>query len=179
MNKSLKLTVENHIKRDTRLDCWSVHGLGAMTHTTEDWVKMFLSVKHQIELPSMLQDMFDRAQACLVYGCYHYPLFTLGFEELFRFGESAFREAVKEFGASKTVVGKPYGQLQKWAHEQGLLDDDSERRWHASRSLRNSTSHKDSNLLLGPNDALNPLDVIIELTEELFKVCRASSQSTP
>jgi hypothetical protein len=176
MTDKLNLTAENHVERDRRLDYWSTDGLGGRSHSTDEWVKIILSIRHQIELPEMLQDMFDRARACMVYGCYHYPLFTLGSEELFRFGESAFREAIKEFGASKTVLEKPYAQLQKWAHDHGLTDDDAAKRWKASRFLRNTTSHKDSTLLLGPNDALDQLYITVELTEALFEACRSRGQ---
>ncbi|SNZ07420.1 hypothetical protein SAMN06265368_0939 [Cohaesibacter gelatinilyticus] len=109
----------------------------------------------------------------MVYGCYHYPLFTLGKEELFRFGESAFREAIKEAKPPQSLLKKRYADLQTWAHEEGLINDDEARRWNASRQLRNFVSHKDGALLLGPNDALNQLDITKELTESLFINCRA------
>ena len=177
MSDSPKLSVENHIERDSRLNHWSVHGLGPTSHSTEDWVRMFLSAKFEIELSEMLQDMFDRAVACMVYGCYHYPLFTLGFEEMLRFQESAFREAVKTTGASKTVLSKMYAPLQSWALEQGFLDDAHAKQWNASRSLRNATSHKDSALLLGPNDALNQIGNTIQLVQALFHACSKYDQS--
>jgi len=166
------LTVKNHMERDSRLDVWSVHGIGPYTHPTEEWVRMFLSVTIDVELPDYLQEMFDRDQACIVYGCYHYPLFTLGIEELFRFGESAFREAIKESRPSKSVLRRTYADLQKWACEQGILDDVAAKRWSASRDLRNSVSHKDGPHLQGPNDAWSQLTVTKEMTEALFQSCR-------
>ncbi len=167
-----KLTLENHLERDTRLDCWSVHGIGPYSHSTNDWVKMILDVSLDIDLPPFLAEMFDRAQASMVYGCYHYPLFTLGMEELFRFGESAFREAIKEAEPPRDLTKKRYVDLQKWASEEGLTDIAAASRWDASRQLRNSVSHKDGAFLLGPNDALNQLDITKELVEALFINCR-------
>lgn len=168
----LTITVKNHMERDKRLDAWSVYGIGSYTHPTEEWVRIFLDVSIDVELPEYLQQMFDRAQACIVYGCYHYPLFTLGIEELFRFGESAFREAIKETKPSKSTLKKTYAEIQNWACEQGLLDNVSAKRWSASRDLRNSFSHKDGPHLQGPNDAWSQLAVTKELTEALFQSCR-------
>lgn len=172
----VKLTLENHLERDTRLDCWSVHGIGPYSHSTEDWVKMILDVSLEINLPPFLAEMFDRAQASMVYGCYHYPLFTLGMEELFRFSESAFREAIKEAEPPRNLTKKRYVDLQEWASEEGLTDIATASRWNASRQLRNSVSHKDGAFLLGPNDALNQLDITKELVEALFISCRSHAK---
>ncbi|WP_170332312.1 hypothetical protein [Ruegeria arenilitoris] len=171
------MTVENYLERDSRLDGWSVHGLGAFSHPTDAWVQMFLSIKPSEALPAYLQDMFDRAQGSMVYGCFYYPLFTLGIEELFRFSESALREAVKETGALKSVQKMKYAPLIDWAHDNDLLTDSMHGRWHAGRSLRNSTSHKDSSLLLGPNDAAGLLSTTAELTDTLFRVVRETSET--
>lgn len=171
------LTLENHLKRDTRLNNWSVYGLGGQSHPIEEWVKCILDVTLQVDLPPYLQEMFDRAQASMVYGCYHYPLFTLGIEELFRFGESAFLEAIKEAAPNKSFKKKNYAALQKWALDDGLINDATAKRWDASRHLRNSGSHKRNTMLLGPNDAINNLFVTKELTEALFASCRSRAKS--
>ena len=173
------LTVDNYMERDTRLDVWSVYGIGSGTHSTKDWVRMFLDIAIDVNLPEYLQGMFDRAKACIVYGCYHYPLFTLGVEELYRFGESAFREAVKETKPSDRILRSRFAALQKWALKQNLLDDESAKRWDALRKLRNSFSHKDSSHLVGPNDALRVLTTTKELTETLYQRCRADNFSEP
>lgn len=173
---TLSLNQENHMERDPRLDLWSIHGLGARTHPTEEWVNLLLSVKFEVKLPRYLYDMYERAQACIVYGCYHYPLFTLGTEELFRFSESALREAVKEAGASKSVQQKRFRPLIEWAHKNGYLTESAQSRWQASRELRNSTSHKDGPFLVGPNDALMQLSTSVELAEALFLSVRSSAQ---
>lgn len=171
-----QLTEENYLERDSRLDGWSVHGIGVLSHTTDTWAQILLSIKPLVTLPTYLQDMFERAQGCMVYGCFYYPLFTLGIEELFRFSESALREAVKETGAPKSVQKMKYAPLIDWAHDNDFLTDSMHGRWHAGRSLRNSTSHKDSSLLLGPNDAAGLLSTTAELTDTLFRVVRETSE---
>lgn len=176
-NRLTKLTLENHLERDRRLDCWSVNGIGPYSHSTDDWVRMILDVSLEIDLPPFLAEIFDRAQASMVYGCYHYPLFTLGMEELFRFGESAFREAIKEAEPPSGLTKKRYVDLQKWAFNEGLIDIAAASRWESSRQLRNSVSHKEGALLLGPNDALNQLDITKELVEALFISCRERTRN--
>ncbi len=165
------LTVQNHLERDSRLDHLSVHGIGGFSHSTDEWVAMILSVELEISLPDFLDKMFRRAQSCMVYGCYSYPLFTLGIEELFRFGESAFAEAMKIADAPKAISRGKYFEQQEWAKSQGLMDDETARRWEASRRLRNSVSHKRGNFLLLPTDALRQLDTTKYLVENLFRNC--------
>lgn len=111
----------------------------------------------------------------MVYGCYHYPLFTLGIEELFRFGESAFNEAITKAGAPRKIAKGRYEQQQIWAHAQGIVSDEELKRWTASRALRNSVSHKRSKLLLSPIDALNQLMTTKALVEKLFEDCSSKN----
>lgn len=164
------------MERDRRLGGWSFDGLGASSQTTEAWVQGFLLFKLDTALPPYLLEAFDRAKACIVYGCYHYPLLTLGIEELFRFQESALREAAKEAEASKVVQKKKYAELIDWAWQHGYLKDDEKDRWHAGRSLRNSTSHKSGTMLLGPNDATRTLETTVDLTKALFARARSTQR---
>lgn len=168
-----RVTVNNHLQRDPRLDGWTVDGIGSFSHSTEDWVQMILSIEIQGSLPAALREIYEHAQSCMVYGCYHYSLFTLGSEELFRFNESALRAAISEMGASAAVLKKNYAKLIDWAKDEALIDPDSANRWHAGRQLRNSTSHKSETMLLGPNDALWQLSITKELTEAVFHSCRS------
>jgi hypothetical protein len=110
MTDTTRLTVQNHLDRDPRLEGWNPLGIG-LTYRTDKWVELILSYSLTEMVPDYLEQMFERAQGCAVYGCYHYPLFTLAVEELFRLKESALREAVRETGASKTVLKKSYADL--------------------------------------------------------------------
>ena len=176
MTETHRMTAEGHLQRDPRLDVWSVNGFGPYSHSTEDWVEMILSFKFDISLPPFVESIYARAQSCMVYGCYHYPLFTLGIEELYRYLESALRAAVEEAGASSTVRKYPYAKLIIWAKNEGLIAPEKVSIWDAGRGLRNSTTHKSGPFLLGPNHALQDLKMAKELTEELFRTCRSRSQ---
>lgn len=164
-----RLTVETHLDRDPRLDFWTMGGIGPSSHTTENWVQMILNVGLSPTLPEELVEIYSRAQACMVYGCYHYPLFTLGCEELFRFGESSARLAAREIPEIEMSRKTNFFKLISAFRGLELIDEKSEYRWQATRSLRNSSSHKERSMLVGPNDALSALYVSKELTEELFQ----------
>lgn len=175
MPETERLTLENHLERDSRLDVWSVVGLGPQTHTTDQWVRMILSFELDASLPSELREIYSRAQATMVYGCYHYPLFTSGCEELHRFQESVLRAAISETGATSSTLKKKYKDLLDWSLNAGFMDARTLARWHASRDLRNRASHKKKSMLVGRNDALQHLSVTKELAEALFKACRSPS----
>ncbi|RFB04277.1 hypothetical protein DX908_02640 [Parvularcula marina] len=160
------------------MDCWSVYGIGAYSHPNEEWVRLVLEVSLSDELPDEILEMFDRARATMVYGCFYYPLFTNGMEEIYRIKEAALKEACREGNASRATIGKGYKSLIDWAHSQGFIADDDLVRWHAGRSLRNAVSHKDKAMLLGPNDALRTLDISKELIEKLFCAVRGKRQPT-
>ncbi|MEJ8560145.1 hypothetical protein QTO30_02060 [Yoonia sp. GPGPB17] len=177
MTDSMILTVQNHLEHDPRLEGWSPLGIG-MTFETDKWVELILSYSLTETVPDYLEQMFERAQGCAVYGCYHYPLFTLAVEELFRLKESALREAVRETRASKTVLKQSYADLLKWAYKENLIDQQRHDQWQAARELRNITSHKGDYLLLGPNDAIGHLQFTVEMTDEIFRACRTHSKSS-
>ncbi len=154
------------------MDFWSVYGIGGGSHPNEVWVKLVLEVRLADDIPDEILEMYDRARATMVYGCFYYPLFTNGMEEIHRIKESALREACREAGASKTTMGKNYEKLISWAFERGFISDADLPRWQASRELRNSVSHKDHSMLLGPNDGLRALDISKELIEKVFNAVR-------
>ncbi len=151
------LTLENHLERDHRLNMWSVGGIGADSHKTEDWVELILSISLPDEAPNDLSEIFERARAVIVYGCYHYPLFTLGFEELLRYHESLLKFALGVDGLDKNGRSLNFASLIDKAVKKKLISDHDRESWHAARELRNSTSHNETSILLGPNQALNSL----------------------
>ena len=162
------LTLENHLKRDRRLDAWSIHGIGGEDHATEDWVEMILSISLPNEAPENLREIFGRARAVIIYGCYHYPLFTLGFEELLRYHESLLMFVLGTDGFDKNGRPLNFASLIDKAVKLKLISDHERDSWHAGRELRNSTSHKVKSILLGPNDALSALDRARLKTEVLI-----------
>lgn len=174
MSNKQTLTVANHLERDPRLDGWSVHGLGSHSHTTEQWVAFLLSFELGHKLPDDLQEMYRRAQACMVYGCYHYPLFTMGSEELLRFLESTLKAALLAFDAPRKVLKSAFSQQIDWACANGLMDNTTAERWHAVRQLRNRASHKDDNMIVGPNHALMDLKLAKDFAEDIFSAAGIS-----
>lgn len=173
-NKKI-LNVANHLERDPRLDNWSIYGLGSGWHTTEQWIGLLLSFELQRNIPDELQEMYRRAQACIIYGCYDYPLFTMGSEELFRFLESALKAALLAIGSPPNVLKRVFSQQIDWARANGLMGNATADRWHAARHLRNRVSHKADNMLFGPNEALMHLKSAKELAEGIFQASETCS----
>lgn len=167
-DRSLSLTAVNHLERDHRLNGWTVHGLGGGSHQTEDWVDMILSLDLPIDAPEDLREIFERARAVIVYGCYHYPLFTLGVEELLRYNESLLRFALGKDGFDKNGQALRFAGLIDKAASKGLIATHDRQSWHSGRKARNSTTHKKKSILLGPNDALNALEIARKRTIALI-----------
>lgn len=164
------LTRENHLQRDSRLDFWAANRTTGAAMETQEWVGLFLSFSIPINAPDELREIFERAQAVIVYGCYHYPLFTIGCEELLRYHESLLRVALGANGFDKK--GHPLnfiGMIDR-AVKTGMISAKERESWDAGRVLRNTSSHKVTSNLLGPNEALNALEIAQARTERLFSL---------
>lgn len=173
-----KLTFENHLKRDTRLDGWTPNGLGPTSASSEFWIKQILSVELDPSIPEELREIFERIKACMVYGCYHYPLFTTAIEELLRYNESILKFAGKALSINGPPEKTNFHKLIEWFGNNGFLDAAEKQRWHAGRELRNSVSHKTNSMTLGPNHALGMLHHAKDQTHEIFEKVRRSPLST-
>lgn len=169
MTDNQTLTFANHLERDPRMDGWSIYGLGEWSHTTEQWVNFVLSFELPTEIPEELREMFGRIQACMVYGCYHYPLFTMGSEEMYRFLETALKAAVRTAGASNRVLNGTFSDHIDWAARNSVICDEQVCCWRGALALRNRASHKDKNSTLPPNFSLSDLKMAKELTEAIFE----------
>ena len=167
-NKKLALTLANHLERDRRLDGWSPSGIGSSDYQTSKWVSDILSFSLPKAVPRDLHEIFGRAQAVMVYGCYHYPLFTLGVEELFRYYESLLRHVLGPDGIDKNGQSLHFASLIERAVKKQLISSDDVASWQAGRQLRNSTTHNESVILLGPNDAVNALHRAQHRTETFY-----------
>lgn len=141
---------------------------GEETHGTEKWVESILSISLSNKVPTDLCEIFERSQAAIVYGCYHYPLFTLGFEELLRYYESLLKFKLGVDG--KNEKGKPlsFADLIKRAVENKLITDTDQLSWDAARKLRNLTTHKNKTILIDPSIALRALEDARRNTEFLI-----------
>tara|TARA_R110000787_G_scaffold168234_4_gene281133 strand:- start:1887 stop:2267 length:381 start_codon:yes stop_codon:yes gene_type:complete len=118
-------------------------------------------------VPIELHYLFETAQGATCYGCYFYPLYALGCEQLFRVLEASLRYRCAALDAS-TKRMPTFNDMLTWLHENGHLDDGQIERWHMGRKLRNEYSHLDKQGLSTPTETVTLLCVTAELINGLF-----------
>ena len=57
----------------------------------EDWAAIILEPELTPAVPEEVRNLFEVAQGVLCYGCFFYPLYTLGSEQFYRVLEAALR----------------------------------------------------------------------------------------
>ena len=160
------LTADNW--RDTD-PIWKVFGDFAVHPSPQrQWVEEVLAINLAPHVPVQLRKLFEIARASLIYALYFYPLLTLGTEQLFRVHEAAARIRCQMANAPEKETRNFDGQI-KWLIGAGLIAGrDDDKRWHAVRQLRNSTSHPKDQNIFDPNMALTMLEGAAEKINELF-----------
>ena len=137
------------------------------TLSEDDWASRFLEQELSQNVPEDIRNMFEVAQGVLCYGCYFYPLYTLGSEQLYRVQEAALLNKCAQMGAPKKV--QRFVSAIDWMKEQDALSDGRYDQWSATRRLRNMTSHADKQSLLDQTMALSGVVIAVELINELFE----------
>lgn len=134
--------------------------------TGDDYLNHILKIKLFESVPVEVQALFEVARGAMVYGYFFYPLYTLAAEQLFRVAESAIVLKCKALGAprSKDTLKKKI----EWLIDQGNILGTELNRWEAIRSLRNATSHPNSQSIFTPGDAIRFLEGIAEQINSLF-----------
>ncbi len=90
-----------------KLDCTGSHIVRVKSDGTseglneDDWASRFLGYELSQKVPEDIRNLFEVAQGVLCYGCYFYPLYTLGSEQLFRVQEAALLSKCAQMGAPK------------------------------------------------------------------------------
>lgn len=174
----LPFTEENHLTPDRRMSVWSFVGLGASNQSVDDYVRAFLSIKLPTDASEDLLEVFDRVRAVMVYGCYYYPLFSLGVEELYRYHEALIRTALGSAAYKPNGKSHTFNRMIEIAVEQNVLSEKEGEAWHAGRWLRNRSSHRESTFLLGPNNALDALQNARDRTEKLLSQNACKHETT-
>lgn len=133
----------------------------------DDWASIFLRYELSQTVPEEIRNLFGAAQGVFCYGCYFYPLYTLGSGQLFRVLEAALLNRCAQLGAPKKV--KRYVEAIDWMKERGVLSEARYNQWNASRRLRNAFSHPDKQHLFSQPMAASNLEGAVELINELFE----------
>ena len=162
------LTAKNWLLRDTTADCFvHVHPNGETSPISNDgWARLVLEIELRPAVPRDVRDLFAVAQGVLCYGCFFYPLYTLGNEQVFRVLEAALTHKYRQLRlprSSGSFVDKIDGLFRS-----GHLDEQQLSQWHAARKLRNASSHPDRQTLIFPTTAIGGLQTAADLIDDLF-----------
>jgi len=144
------------------------------TVSATELAQSFMDPQLSYTVPADLQELFETARGALCYGCFFYPLYTLGIDQLWRVLDAATDHKCRELGASKRKTER-FGQRIKWLVNAGLILPEDEKRWDAARQLRNGASHADRQSIYDPATALGLNKSVCEQVNSLFPKVGASS----
>ena len=122
-----------------------------------EWAELILAIEPGPAVPENVRDLFEVAQGTLCYGCFFYPLYTLGNEQLYRVLEAALTHKCVELGLGR--FSDRFSDEIAALFENGHLNSRRVRQWRAVRKLRNIGSHANRQSLIVPGMAvagLNP-----------------------
>jgi hypothetical protein len=146
-----RFTAERWLQPDPALAVFTKLNLDEGTvspMTSEDWFAVWQHATVDAPVPTEIINLFEQARACLAYGFFYYPLYTLGAEQLLRVAEASLAVKCAALGAPRAVrtLEKRIDWLAKNAAIPGFDGD----RWHSLRKLRNATTHHAERMLLTP-----------------------------
>src|SRR5687767_7625635 len=103
-----KITPENWLERDgiqfAAIEYTSLNDSYGSLMDGKDWIHNFTQPELSENVPGNVHSLFEVARGALCYGYFFYPLYTLGFEQLFRVGEAAISTRFVQLGGDSTKV---------------------------------------------------------------------------
>lgn len=134
--------------------------------SADEWTEAFLAPHLDDAVPQDIKDMFEAAQAVICYGYFHYPLFKLGSDQLYRVLDAALGHKCRSVGAPKLEC---FQNRYEWLLKRGYIEYAMEQRWQSAVKLRNETSHANSPSLFPPGVALTGIRIACELINSVFR----------
>lgn len=135
--------------------------------TNDQFASIILERSLSQKVPVEVRNLFEVAQGAMCYGCYFYPLYTLGSEQMYRVSEAAVNQKCKSLNIPRNI--KSFRGRLNWLRDNNFLSKQKFVQWDAGRQLRNSASHPNRQSIYTPFDAINTIDVTIDLVEDLFQ----------
>lgn len=127
----------------------------------------FLNVELSPEVPIDVHRQFEVARGAMLYGCFFYPLFALGTDQLMKVAESAVTHKCLIHGLAKKTARYEI-KLQKLRNYNYLTADEHDN-WENLRKLRNEFSHSKMQNIFPPFEAMSFLKSITEKINQLFQ----------
>ena len=159
-----RLALENWLMVDP---AWSgVVMSGSRPDPSEAWVYDLVQTELAPAVPLSICKLFEMARGTLVYSLTFYPLLALGTEQMFRVFDAAVSAKCKAMPAPSKL--KHFADKIKWLGERAVISPEQQIHWNAIRHLRNLASHPTDQSILPHGEALNVLDIAVELITSLF-----------
>lgn len=133
----------------------------------DERVEEFLNVELSPEVPLDVQRQFEVARGAMLYGCFFYPLFSLGADQLMKVAESAVTHKCLVHGLAKKTMRYEI-KLQK-LRDYNYLTISEHTDWEILRKLRNEFSHSKMQNIFPPFEAKSFLKNIAGKINKLFQ----------
>lgn len=135
--------------------------------TDDERADEFLKIELMPLVPIEVQRQFEAARGAMLYGCFFYPLFALGADQLLRVAESAVTHKCLICKLAKKST-KYEINLQKLRDANYLTADDYEE-WNLLRKMRNEFSHSKIQTVFPAFEAISVLKNIADKINRLFQ----------
>lgn len=145
--------------------------------TADDWADDILRPELSSTVPEDIRNLFEVAQGAMCYGCFFYPLFTLGHEQMFRVMEAALTTRARQLSAPIGAT-KSFARCINWFASEELLPPERVAQWEATKHLRNTSSHADRQSLYTPAMAAGFVHLAKEFIDELYALPCNTNQNT-
>ena len=165
-----KLTLDNWLQPDGASTTFgSISTIDGKPHPTTANERLGYILRPQLteKVPIEVSALFEIARGALAYGYFFYPLYALGFEQLFRVVETAVSLKCKAIGAPSKLRNF-YGKLE-WLILMKVISEEEKHTWHAVRDLRNISSHPENQMILPPGMVIGTMERIADKINILFK----------
>jgi len=130
----------------------------------QHWVEMFTKRSISEHVPVEIVRMHEAARGAIIYSWFFYPLMALGIEQEFRVLEAAVKIRCEADG----IKTKTFHDGIKTLVQIGVISAPDETRWHAVRSLRNSSSHPSQQSIWDPGTAADTFNTCTSCIDQVF-----------
>ena len=135
--------------------------------TDEERAEEFLKIELIPSVPIEVRRQFEAARGAMLYGCFFYPLFALGADQLFRVAESAVtHKCLINALAKKSARYEVKLQKLKDANYLTATEHDE---WEVFRKMRNELSHSKIQTVFPAFEAISILRNVTDKINRLFQ----------
>ena len=133
----------------------------------DERIEDFLMVELSPEVPIDVQRQFEVARGAMLYGCFFYPLFSLGADQLMKVAESAVTHKCVVHGLTKKTAR--YEIKLRKLRDSNYLTANEHNDWENLRKLRNELTHSKMQNIFPPFEAKFFLKNISGKINKLFQ----------